>query len=97
MEKRALPLNFARYRLAVQLFKIYNDETRNEDWIDMNVQQNFNSRSRMFQITDYSNLRIGKNIIANRLPTLNNQINLDWLSLSLNAYKLKVKGIFLNN
>ena len=97
MEKRALPMNFAKYRLAVQLFKIYNDETRNDDWIDMNLQQNFNSRSRLFHINDYSNLRIGKNILANRLPTLNNQINLDWLNLSLNAYKLKVKDLFLNN
>ena len=97
MEKRALPMNFAKYRLAVQLFKIYNDETRNDDWIDMNLQQNFNSRSRLFHINDYSTLRIGKNILANRLPTLNNQINLDWLNLSLNAYKLKVKDLFLNN
>ena len=51
----------------------------------------------MFHINDYSNLRIGKKFLANRLLILNNQINLDWLNLSLNAYKLKVKDLFLTN
>ena len=39
----------------------------------MNVQQNFNARNKMFQINDYSNIKIGKNITANRLTVVNNQ------------------------
>ena len=27
------------YRMAIQMFKIYNRIIKNEDWIDMNVQQ----------------------------------------------------------
>ena len=96
-EKRALPMNFAKYRLAIQLFKIYNDVTRGSDWMDINFQQNFSLRSRMFHVNDNSNLRIGKNILANWMTVLNKLIDLDWLNLSLNTFKLKVKELFLTN
>ena len=55
-----------KYRLSIQLYKVYNDSNMNEDWMDMNVQQNFNSRLTVIQINDFSNLKIGKNILANR-------------------------------
>ena len=45
-------MNFAKYRIAIQLYKIYNDVEMNDDWQDMNVKQNFNSRSKIFQIND---------------------------------------------
>ena len=96
-EKRALPMNFAKYRLAIQLYKIYNGDVYNDDWLDMNSQQNFNRRSGLFQISDYSRIKVGKNILCNRLTVLNGQINLDWLNLSLTSFKLKVKATFLNN
>ena len=44
---------------------------------------------------DVSKIRVGRNIIANRMTVLNNQINLDWLNLSLLAFKLKVKNLFV--
>ena len=44
-EKRATPMKFAKYKLAVQLHKIYNRMDDNEDWLDMNNQQNFNARN----------------------------------------------------
>ena len=97
MENRALPMEFAKYRLAIQLFKIYNGTTMDNDWIDMNIQQNFNARQTKFHITDSSRLNVGKNIISNRLTILNNKIILDWLNLSLNSFKLKMKSIFLMN
>ena len=67
----------------------------NDDWMDMNLQQNFNSRNMMFQIADYSKIKVGKNIIANRFTVLNNLVQLDWLNLSQTAFKLKVKAVFL--
>ena len=97
LEKRALPMNFARYRLAIQLFKIYNGGNENEDWIDMNVQQNFNARTETFHINDYSNVKVGKNILCNRLTVLNRQIKLEWLNLSLISFKLKAKSLFMTN
>ena len=96
-EERALPMNFAKYKLAIQLFKIYNGSNFNDDWQDMNSQQNFNGRNEMFHISDCSKLKIGKNIICNRLTVLNGLIKLDWLNLSLTSFKLKVKRTFLNN
>ena len=38
-----------------------------------------------------------KNILCNRLTCLNRHVKLDWLNLSLTAFKLKLKSIFLNN
>ena len=94
-EKRATPMNFANYRLSIQLNKIYNGSNDNDDWNDMNVQQNFNSRNEFFHINDFSNVKVGKNILCNRLTCLNGLIKLDWLNLSLIAFKLKAKSIFL--
>ena len=96
-EKRALPMDFSKYRLAIQLHKIYNGTSMTDDWIDMNTQQNFNTRNEKFHITDMSRLKIGINMICNRLKVLNDKINLDWLNLSLISYKLKMKEVFLSN
>ena len=90
-------MDFSKYRLAIQLHKIYNGSSMNDDWIDMNTQQNFNTRNGKFHITDKSRLKIGINVICNRLKVLNNKINLDWLNLSLTSFKLKMKEMFLSN
>ena len=95
MEKRALPNDLMQYKLSIQLYKVYNGDNMNDDWQDMNVQQNFNARNNLFQISDYSKLKVGKNVLANRLRILNNQIDLDWLNLSLNSFKIKMKNVFL--
>ena len=95
MEKRALPNDLMQYKLSIQLYKVYNGDNMNDDWQDMNVQQNFNARNNLFQISDYSRLKVGKNVLANRLRILNNQIDLDWLNLSLNSFKIKMKNVFL--
>ena len=96
-EKRATPMRFAKYKLALQLYKIYNKVDENNDWIDMNDQQNFNARNEYFHINDVSRTKVGRNIMCNRLPCLNGEIRLDWLNLSLNAFKLKAKSIYLTN
>ena len=83
-------MDFGRYRMAIQLYKTYNAVEMNEDWVDMNLQQNFNARNRIFQINDYSRLKIGRNILCNRLNELNNQVDLDWLNQSLISFKLKM-------
>ena len=90
-------MDFANYRLAILLFKIYNGTSRDNDWLDMNVQQNFNARNKMFHINDTSRITVGKNILPNRLTALNNKVNLDWLNLSLISFKLKMKDLFLTN
>ena len=96
-EKRATPINFMKYRLAIQLFKIYNGHTMNDDCQDMNVQQNFNARNNKLQINDHSNIKIGKNILCSKLKVLNNLVELDWLNISLYSFKIKAKNVFLTN
>ena len=70
-------MDFSKYRLAIQLHKIYNGSSMNDDWIDMNIQQNFNARNGRFHITDNSRLKIGVNIMCNRLKVLNDNINFE--------------------
>ena len=69
----------------------------NDDWVDLNLQQNFNARLNCVQINDFSKLRVGKNIMMNRLGILNNTINFDWLNLRITSFKLKCKNLFLMN
>ena len=85
------------YPLSIQLLKIYNGYILNDDWMDMNVQQNFNARLNCVQINDMWNIRIGKNILSNRLGILNNEINYDWLDLTLTGFQLKCKDLYLKN
>ena len=56
-----------------------------------------NARNKMFQINDNSRIKIGKNLICNRLNVLNNLIELDWLNMSLISFKLKLKSLLLMN
>ena len=84
-----------KYRMAIQLYKIYNSKTENMDWIDLNFQQNFNDRNLHVRINDVSRLRIGKNTIMNRLNCLNGKIEYSWLNKSIDSFKILCKSTFL--
>ena len=90
-------MNMMKYKLSIQLYKNYNGFIVKDDWTDMNFQQNFNSRLNNVQINDYPSLRIGKNILLNRLGVLNNEIPYDWLNFSLVSFKIKCKNLYLTN
>ena len=83
--------------ILLQLHKIYNRTIDNDDWMDMNNQQNFNNRNNYDHITENSRLKIGRNLMINRLKILNGQTNYDWLNESLNSLKIRCKAMFLNN
>ena len=93
MHKRGKPEDMMKYRLAIQLYKLYNATTQNENdnWIDLNFQQNFNDRNHHLQINDVSRLLIGRNTIVNRFKCLNNSVDYDWLNQSLDTFKVKCK------
>ena len=90
-------MDFSNFRLSIQLYKIYNGNSMDENWLDMNLQQNFNARNKMFHINDNSKLMVGRNILPNRLNALNNLVELDWLNLAFTTFKLKMKELFLTN
>ena len=93
---RILPMKMMKYRLALQLYKLYNTDDYNEGWLDLNFQQNFNGRNNYVQIMDCSRIMIGKNNIVNRLNCVNNCIDYDWLNQSFESFKIKCKNKFLN-
>ena len=84
------------YKHALDLYKLFNSETQNDDWIDLNNQQNFNDRVQSIQVIDDSRLKIGKNLFVNRLTMLNNEINFDLMNVLNNTYKFNCKEKFLN-
>ena len=92
---RATPSQMMKYKHSLLLYKLYNSANRNDDWIDMNFHQSFNNRCTKFRIFDESSLRIGKNILTNRLTLINNQIEYDWLNKTEVSYKVACKKLFL--
>ena len=89
LHKRATPEGMMKYKHALELYTVYNANTRGDDWLDLNVQQRFNNRNHNVNLFDCSPLKVGKNISMNRMTTKNNQINYDWLNLSYQSYKIK--------
>ena len=96
MANRATPEMMSKYKHALQLHKIYNDTGMGEDWIQLNFNQNFNSRLTKFITTDTSRYKIGKNRMSNRLRVINNEIELSDLNKSYNAFKMLMKKLYLS-
>ena len=96
MNMRATPEKMCVYKHSIQLHKLYNSTNQSIEWLHLNTQQNFNSRVTKFLISNSGKFKIGNNILTNRLTCLNNKIELDWLNLSLNSFKIHCKQKFLS-
>ena len=53
-------------------------------------------RQENFMIQKKNNSKIGNNILCNRLSTINNEIPLSWLNMSIETYKVKCKAKYLS-
>ena len=53
------------------------------------------SRQTKFMTSKENRLKIGMNIVSNRFFYLNGKIDLNWLNLSFDSFKLKCKLIFM--
>ena len=95
IHSRATPAKMMMYKHAIELCNLYNSEEMSDDWVDLNLQQNFNGRLENVQIFDNSRIRVGKNIMMNRLTITNNKIDYKMPNLSKDTYKLKCKNLFL--
>ena len=93
--KRAKPADFLLYKQALLLHTLINTGEPSADWTDLNFQQLFSRRGGAFQIAKANRLKIGTNIPVNRMYVLNGMIELDWLNLSRERYKVKIKSKFL--
>ena len=92
---RATPAQFLMYKHSLLLYNVYNNHTPPTDWMDINFNQNFNSRDQNFRVFNNSNYKVGKNKISERLCILNGKIPLEWLNLEKDTFKINCKLKFL--
>ena len=96
LNNRAMPDQIMLYKHSLLLHKVYNDDKPSRDWLSLNFQQNFNARFKKVQLFQNCKFKIGKNLLINRLSILTNEIELSWLNLSFNSYKIHCKAKFLS-
>ena len=65
INKRATPKQMMVYKHAILLYKVWNDSIYSKQWLALNFQQNFNERVNTVNIFETSNLKVGKNLVAN--------------------------------
>ena len=83
------------YKMALQLYRTFNLGIPLTDWIGLNVNSVNTMRQTNFIVNKMNNYRVGINALSNRFWYLNGKINLDWLNLSVNSFKIKCKRLFL--
>ena len=93
---RVTPLQMMYYKLALQLYRSFNDYKQNDTWMSLNFQQTFNNRCETIHTINASRTRIGQNQIINRMYVLNGKIKYDWMNLTYDMYEIKCKTILLN-
>ena len=71
--------------------KIDNGHEPNVDWLALNFQQTLTQRQTQFSVIKTNKRRVRINILANRLHTINNLINLNDLNMPLITLKVKYK------
>ena len=96
LNNRATPEQFTVYRHAILLHKVYNDHSMSNNWLDLFFNQQFNNRQKTVKFFNTNHYKIGNNILSIRFTILNGKIELDWLNLSKESFKVKCKSLFLN-
>ena len=89
INERATPHKYMLYKHAIELHKLFNLQQPPLDWISLNFDQTTSRRQTHFTTSSTNNFKTGNNILSNRLSVLNNIINLEWLNLSINSFKIK--------
>ena len=95
--KRALPIDYMKYKLALCLFRIYNNDYNVVEFSHLNFNQVLTGRQTKFKTTRSNKLRVGLNALSNRFHCLNDLIPLSWLNMSMNTFKVNCKKLLLNN
>ena len=95
LHKRALPSKFCLYRHCLLLYKVFNNAIPKKDWLDLNFKIIHTSRQIYFEISSNPSYRVGNNILSNRLSCINKKVPLNDLNLSVEAFKVKCKTLFL--
>ncbi len=96
MTDRATPEMFSNYKLALLLFKTFNDKFPLQEWTQLNFSIIITTRQSKFAINRNNRLCVGNNAICNRLNVLNDKIPLTWLNKNYSLYKIECKKLFLS-
>ena len=96
MANRATPEMFLKYKMSLLLYRTFNNEIPETDWLSLNFDQILTSRQSNFLTQKTNNYNVGLNISSNKFYVLNGKIILDWLSLPINSYKILCKQRFIN-
>ena len=93
---RALPERMMHYKLALQLHRTFNLQSPTQDWLGINFNSTYTSRQTKFIINKTCRLKVGINVLANRFHYLNGKLELNWLNLKYDSYKIKCKRLLLS-
>ena len=93
--KRVMPEKYSKYKTALLLYWILNDNVPHDEWTNLNDNIINTSRQTCFKTSRNHKRIVGPNCIANRLHSLNDTIPLTWLNYSPNKYKIACKELFL--
>ena len=93
--QRATPNMYCKYKIAILLYKTFNNQIPYEEWLELNFLQINMSRQNNFMIKMCGNTSIGHNILTNKFHYINDQVPLDWFNKSMDAFKIACKNKFL--
>ena len=83
------------YRHAITMYKLVNNVICEDEFVQLNFQLYDNVRNTKMTFIKIQRFDVGKNILLNRFHDLNNLIEKQWLTMSLETYKIKCKALFL--
>ncbi len=93
--KRATPDMICKYKLALSLYKTFNDQLPFNEWVHLNFNQISTSRQLTFITLKNNNKKVGLNSLANRYHSLNGKIPLVWMNKPYESYKIECKRLFI--
>jgi hypothetical protein len=86
MANRATPEMFLKYKMSLLLYRTFNNEIPENDWLSLNFDQIITSRQSVFLTHKNNNYNVRLNISSNKFCVLNGKIALDWLNLPINSF-----------
>ena len=88
---RATPTQFQKYTTAVSFYDLVRKEIPEEDWIGLQFSIQNDRRNTRLSFQSNNTYRCGLNCLPNRLKSITNEIDKDWVDLTRDVYKMRCK------
>jgi hypothetical protein len=86
---------FTEDKLALELFKTFNNSLPPIEWFQLNFDQQITTRQTHFRVNKNNRLNLGMNALTNRFFYLNGKIPLAWLNMTFVQFKIECKNLLL--